>query len=137
MMIFVFWPFFFIPLAFFFFARFLPRLLRDLRDRDERSIFRDHPLTYRKTRSGKIKRVRGRSVEATIFKLAYRMRGRITLSDIILETGLNMKDAEEHINRMVDGIRVVMEVDVKGLVVYEFPEIIARYEREGDQDSFR
>jgi hypothetical protein len=134
MIFFGFWPFFLIPFAFIFFVRFIPGILRNLRRLEDRDRDRRFPSS-RRTRDGKIRRVRGRNVEAAIFDLAYRMRGRITLSDIILETGLSMKQAEEHINRMVDGIRVTMEVDVKGLVVYEFPEIIARFDR-GGENSF-
>ncbi len=68
------------------------------------------------------------SLEVRIFRLAYKLRGRITVSDIVLETGLSMAEAEETINRMVDGIRVRMEVQDRGMVVYEFPEIIRRLE---------
>jgi hypothetical protein len=67
-------------------------------------------------------------VESAIFALAYRHKGRITLSDIIVETGLGIREAEQVANGMVDGIRVRMEVRENGLVVYEFPEIIARFE---------
>ncbi len=66
-------------------------------------------------------------VEARIFRLAYKLKGRITISDIVLETGLDVKSAEETINKMVDGLRVRMEIDENGLVMYEFPEIIARF----------
>jgi hypothetical protein len=89
-------------------------------------LYRSHSLSPKKRESGKLRRTRAKDIEATIFNLAYRFRGKITLSDIIIETGLSMKDAEEQINRMVDGIRVRMEVDENGLVLYEFPEIIAR-----------
>ena len=56
------------------------------------------------------------------------MKGRLTLSDIVIATNLNLKDAEQVIESMVDGIHVTMEVKDNGRVVYEFPEIIARYE---------
>ena len=68
------------------------------------------------------------NMEAQIFRIAYKLKGRVTISDIVLETGLNLKSAEETMNGMVDGIRVCMEVDERGLVVYEFPEIISRFE---------
>lgn len=70
--------------------------------------------------------------ESRVFRLAYKNRGRITLSDIVLETELGLKDAEEIIEEMIDGVHVRMEVREDGLVVYEFPEIIARFE--GDDD---
>ena len=39
-----------------------------------------------------------------------------------------IREAEEAINSMVDGTHVRMEVEDTGLVVYEFPEIISRFE---------
>lgn len=67
------------------------------------------------------------NLELRIFRLAHKLKGRITVTDIVLETGLGVQEAEETVNRMVDGMRVRMEVDGKGIVVYEFPEIIARF----------
>jgi hypothetical protein len=77
---------------------------------------------------GRLKVPSQKDLDGVIFNLAYRLKGRITVSDIIVETGLAMKEAEEVIERMVDGVRVRMEVDPKGMVVYEFPEIISRFE---------
>ncbi len=65
--------------------------------------------------------------ENMIFDLALRNKGRVTLSEIILETGLGMKKAEKLINSMLDDLRVRMEVDDKGLVYYEFPEIMDKF----------
>lgn len=67
--------------------------------------------------------------EGDIFRLADKMKGRLTLSDIVIATNLNMHDAEEVIESMVDGVHVTMEVDDRGRVTYEFPEIIARHEK--------
>ena len=70
-----------------------------------------------------------RDLESVVFNLAQRLKGRITLSDVIIETGLGVRDAENFINNMVDGVRVRMEVDEeRGFVIYEFPEIIDRAE---------
>jgi hypothetical protein len=66
--------------------------------------------------------------EHAIFELAFRNKGRVTLSEIILETGLSMKKAEKLINSMLDDLRVRMEVDDKGLVYYEFPEIMDKFD---------
>lgn len=66
--------------------------------------------------------------ESRIFKLADRMKGRVTLSDIVLETGMGLKEAESFIKGMIDGTYVTMEVTDNGKIVYEFPEIISRYE---------
>ena len=66
--------------------------------------------------------------EARIFKLAYRLKGRITVSDIVVETGLGVRESERLIESMVDSTHVRMEVDERGIVTYEFPEIIRRFE---------
>jgi len=70
----------------------------------------------------------GTNQEARIFKLAYRLKGRITVSDIVVETGLGVHEAEQLIEGMIDNNHVRMEVDDRGIVTYEFPEIIRRFE---------
>jgi len=80
----------------------------------------------------KLRKLKAGEIEGVIFNIAYQLRGRITLSDIIIETGLSMKESEEVINKMVDSVRVRMEVDENGLVIYEFPEIIARFQNGTD-----
>lgn len=70
----------------------------------------------------------GRRIEAQIFKLAYKLKGRVTVSDIVVETGLSIAEAESAIQEMVDNSRVRMEVSDSGLIRYEFPEIISRFE---------
>ena len=127
-----FWPFL-IPLLIFVFAfRVLPRLFNGLfREIDGRNGPHHRSVSSRRRRpdgAGAIADTRPPSIEAIVFDLAYRRKGRITLSDIIIATGAGMKEAEELIHRMIDGTRVTMEVDDRGLVVYEFPEIIARFE---------
>ena len=68
------------------------------------------------------------TTEARLFKLAYRLKGRLTVSDIVVETGLGVHEAESLVQGMVDGTHVLMEVDDRGIVTYEFPEIIRRFE---------
>lgn len=70
----------------------------------------------------------GGDLQAKVFQLAYRLKGRITVSDIVAETGLSVQEAEELVEGMVDNSRVRMEVNDNGLVTYEFPEIISRFE---------
>jgi len=72
-----------------------------------------------------------RASEGEIFRLADEMKGRLTVSDFVIATNLSIKEAERVIDSMVDGIHVTMEVKDSGRVVYEFPEIIARYEGPG------
>jgi hypothetical protein len=69
------------------------------------------------------------NLQAKVFRIAYRRKGRITVSDVVIETSLGLKEAEELLNGMVDGMRVRMEVDPNGMVFYEFPEIISRFEK--------
>lgn len=69
-------------------------------------------------------RIRG--IEARIFKLAYRLQGRITVSDVVVDTGLHVEESERVLERIVDNQHVRMEVSSDGLMIYEFPEIIAR-----------
>ncbi len=70
-----------------------------------------------------------RTGEGEIFRLADKMKGRLTLSDIVIATNLSMHDAESVVEAMVDGVHVTMEVNEVGGVIYEFPEIIARHEK--------
>ena len=61
-----------------------------------------------------------------VFRLATKRQGRLTLSDIVIESGLGLKEAERFMDSLVDGLHVQIEVDAKDLINYEFPEIQAR-----------
>lgn len=69
-----------------------------------------------------------KSLQGQIFRLAEKKNGKLTLSDVIIETGLDIETAEKLMDKITDGQRIVMEVNNKGIVVYEFPEILARLE---------
>jgi hypothetical protein len=124
-------PFFFIfPLIIFFLvARVAAHFIRGISrppHRDLSDAFGVPPELYRKdprelTRSAK-------SDESKIFKLALRLKGRLTVSDVVIETGVNLHQAEELLENLVDSVHVRMEVDDRGIVTYEFPEIIRRLE---------
>mgnify|MGYP006294081717 CR=1 FL=1 len=58
-----------------------------------------------------------------IFRLAGKRGGRLTISDVVLETGLAPREAESRMNDLVDGERVKMEVTDDGGVYYDFPEL--------------
>jgi len=75
------------------------------------------------------------SFETSMFRLADKMRGRLTVSDIVIGTNLGLKEAERRIEEMVDGVHVTMEVTNSGRMVYEFPEIIAKYEASDDVEG--
>jgi len=68
-------------------------------------------------------------LEARVFRLAYKRKGRLTVSDAVIDMGLSIRQAEELLNSLVDGLRVRREVTPNGLEVYEFPEIITRFAR--------
>ncbi|GEM_PF-1464361 len=69
-------------------------------------------------------------LQSRVFKLAYRLGGRVTVSDVVIETGLSVDESEELLQSLVDNARVRMEVDDRGMMSYEFPEIQARAEHE-------
>ena len=71
-------------------------------------------------------------LENRIFRLAYRLGGRLTVSDLVVDTNLTSAEAEEVLGGLVDHSRVTMEVRDDGLVFYEFPEIIDRRGRGDD-----
>ncbi len=67
-----------------------------------------------------------------VFRLAYRLGGRLTVSDLVVDLDFTVDEAEQFLGQLVDSTRVTMEVRADGLVYYEFPEIIARLRRDDD-----
>ena len=76
-------------------------------------------------------RVDGRRVNR-VFRLAYRLGGRLTVSDLVVDLDFSIEEAETFLGQLVDSTRVTMEVHEDGLIYYEFPEIIARRRRDDD-----
>jgi hypothetical protein len=74
----------------------------------------------------------GLRMENRVFRLAFRLGGRLTVSDLVVDTNLSTTEAEEFLDGLVDHSRVTMEVRDDGLVFYEFPEIIDRRGRGDD-----
>jgi len=68
------------------------------------------------------------SFHAKIMKLALENKGVLTVTDVVVATGLSLKQAEETLNSMVDEYRVKMEVKDSGIIAYEFIEIINKKE---------
>ncbi len=120
------WPMSLFPLLFIFFiARAASRFFRTTRRRElDVDRYVEEPL-----RSIGTPRTQN-SYEARIFKLAYRLKGRITVSDVVVETGLDVAEAESVMQSMIDNTHVRLEVDDNGILTYEFPEIIRRFESE-------
>jgi hypothetical protein len=68
-----------------------------------------------------------RQLRASIYRLADRQKGKLTVSDVVIETGMDVEEIEEILQSMVDNQHVRMEVYDDGVVYYEFPEIMDKY----------
>ena len=68
-----------------------------------------------------------------VFRLAYRLGGRLTVSDLVVDLDFSIDEAEQFLGQLVDSTRVTMEVQADGMIYYEFPEIIARRRRDDDR----
>ena len=104
-----------LPVAIFFGIKFLRRLIA--------GSYRD----VGKNGSKSLKNA-DQSIQNQILRLAFKKRGILTVTDVVLETGTPMREAEEILNDMVDSYRVNMQVNNSGIIVYEFAEIINREE---------
>ena len=63
------------------------------------------------------------AIETDIYRLAAKRNGKITVSDVVMEFGIEARRAEKVLESMSDGRRVQMEVDDNGMVFYTFPEL--------------
>ncbi|WP_020613921.1 hypothetical protein [Sediminispirochaeta bajacaliforniensis] len=68
-----------------------------------------------------------RNLRASLYRLADRQKGRLTVSDVVIETGIDVQEAERILQAMVDNQHVRMEVRDDGIIYYEFPEIMDKY----------
>ncbi len=95
-------------------------MARLLRHRSDGRLDRDESGRLTPGESGK---AGGGSFARDVFRLARRHEGVLTVSDVVVETGLEPRQAEQRMNDLVDGERVTMEVTDDGRVRYEFPEM--------------
>jgi len=107
MMLFGFFPLLFLFLVFSVLGVF--RRIAVARHVGENPKFRDEPPSGR--------------LDGTVFSLAKRHGGQLTLSDVVVETGLNLAEAERYMDSLVDNAHVSVEVDENGRLCYEFPEL--------------
>ncbi len=70
-----------------------------------------------------------RSLHSEIMRLALDKGGTLTVTDVVMATGLSIEKSEEALNNMADGLRIKMEVRDSGIIVYEFPEIMKRTDK--------
>ncbi len=66
---------------------------------------------------------KGISSETRLYRLAKQHRGRLTVSEVVINLGISVEQAERILQSMTDGLRVRMEVTDSGAVVYDFPEL--------------
>ena len=62
------------------------------------------------------------NIDGVVFRLARRSGGRVTLSEVVIETGMDIKSAEKYMDTLSDGTHVIVDVDGAGRLVYLFPE---------------
>jgi hypothetical protein len=74
-------------------------------------------------------------VEGRVYGLAYRLGGRLTVSDVVIETGLGTREAEQLLDGMADETHVRVQVTDDGRIRYEFPEILDRIQRERGEST--
>lgn len=63
------------------------------------------------------------NLEPAVYRLAKQLKGRVTVSDVVVETGLSAAESETLLQGLVDGTHCRMEVTEQGSVIYEFPEL--------------
>ena len=66
----------------------------------------------------------GQRSEADIYRLARKLGGHLTVSDVVIHLGYSPRETEDLLENMTDGFRVRMEVSDSGLIDYQFSEII-------------
>lgn len=69
--------------------------------------------------------------EVRVYRLASRLGGRLTVSDVVVNLGWTIDDAEALLTSMTDSVRVRMEVTEDGRIWYEFRELARGRELRG------
>ena len=76
-----------------------------------------------RTKAGRTPAGERQSVETQILRIAAKHKGELTVTDVAMETGMGIPQAEKALDKMVDGNRVSLRVSDSGVVLYEFLEI--------------
>ena len=74
------------------------------------------------------KNVASGEIDAQIYRAAKGQGGRLTVSDVVIETGLSAEEVKGALERLADGIHVRMNVSDNGSIEFEFPELLERRE---------
>lgn len=61
--------------------------------------------------------------EASLYRLAKKHRGRLTVSDVVIAAGTSPSSAERALDNIADGNRVTVEITDHGSIEYEFAEL--------------
>lgn len=69
-----------------------------------------------------------------VFRAAAAHGGRLTVSELVVESGVPAAQAEKLLRQLTDGSRVCMEIGSDGVVWYEFPELL-RGKKEENKDG--
>ncbi len=83
----------------------------------------DHDADGDRGRGDRISRGGGRPRASELYRLAHKHGGTLTVSEVVVELGVEPKDAEASLEAITDGRRVQMEVGTDGGVFYRFVEI--------------
>jgi len=75
------------------------------------------------------------SLQTQIYRLAQKYGGQLTVSDVVIELGVEASTVETTLQEMSDGVRVRMDVDDQGLMTYQFLELINRQKQEKTKKS--
>ncbi|TVR91547.1 MAG: hypothetical protein EA428_05470 [Spirochaetaceae bacterium] len=68
-------------------------------------------------------------IDAQVFRAAKKQGGRLTISDLVIETGWSAKEAEGALERLTNGNHVRMNVSDVGSIEFEFPDLLDHRER--------
>jgi hypothetical protein len=96
------------------------RTRRHINDsRSEKEYGSDYP----RGGSGRVTDRSGRPKASELYRLAHNHGGTLTVSDVVVELGVEPAEAEAALESITDGQRVQMEVSPEGRVTYRFVEI--------------
>lgn len=77
-------------------------------------------------------------IERNLLHMAASSNGRLTITQVTMNSPLNSNDAKENLDRMVDNGMANLDVDSNGMISYIFPDFVPRDARgvQGELDDF-